>query len=586
MRWPRPSSRAPTSSRVSRRALLAALLLAAGAHAQPAVVEVGSDPAPVLSEYGRRVRSIEVRGLWLRRVALPIARCDVLTPETLSAAREALRVAADARPAGGDGTGLRVIYVDHQADLGPGQGDECGAGVPTVALTLRPLVVDVSLQRVGDNVLPVPHPPLPALGDLAPALRAIDPQIGMAHDRAFGTAMVLGAEARLGAGQTASVDLAKSLDEKFYRGDVALAGRRQMGGTVWREARWRLAAANHLEPLVADAQRSDTVEIGAGSTWNLAATTHLLLDGSWRRTTDQRDSGGPSETLRELGGRVLLDSLRRFDSHPPAFVRAALWADDVRSPAGNFRRWSLRAGYAQEIRTAPGQTLGVDVVAGAGRIDGTPSTDQQFYGGNSAAQFLYDGAASPALLHAPRGPLLRSFGERQASLAANAGGRAYWHVNVNLALPVRAWSRPLIPDEDTGLPGEGGSTLTLKQMLRKQIDRSGPSLMVEALVKQGLPRDDAQRQADQAFAEIDPAVHYIIDDAPLVAVRPLLLLDIASLSRGPGGESARWSALGAGIGVTVVAARIEAGYMRTLSGPVDAGRRGAAFLRVVFQNLF
>jgi hypothetical protein len=112
-------------------------------------------------------------------------------------------------------------------------------------------------------------------------------------------------------------------------------------------------------------------------------------------------------------------------------------------------------------------------VAGAGRIDGMPSTAEQFYGGSSASQFLYDGAASPALVHAPRGPLLRSFGERRASLAANAAGRAYWHVNV--ALPVRTWSWPLIPDDDTGLPGEGSSTLTLKQMLRRQIDRSGPA---------------------------------------------------------------------------------------------------------------
>jgi len=37
--------------------------------------------------------------------------------------------------------------------------------------------------------------------------------------------------------------------------------------------------------------------------------------------------------------------------------------------------------------------------------------------------------------------------------------------------------------------------------------------------------------------------------------------------------------------VTVVTAKLEAGYMWTLSGPTF-GSRGNAFARLVFQNLF
>jgi hypothetical protein len=79
-------------------------------------------------------------------------------------------------------------------------------------------------------------------------------------------------------------------------------------------------------------------------------------------------------------------------------------------------------------------------------------------------------------------------------------------------------------------------------------------------------------------------VHFLVDKASLYAVRPLLLVDVAGLS--DGADSARWIAVGAGIGLTVVTARFEAGVMRTVSGPSIAGGRSAAFLRLVFQNLF
>ena len=569
-----------------RKLALVMLLVTVGAQAQTTSVDFGDAPGAVLPEYGKRIRSIDVRGLLLGKVELPIARCDVLTPENLSAARDALRLAADVGGSASEMGSIRVVYVDHVADLSPGHGDECGSGVLTVGLTLRPLVVQFSMQRLGDNVLPLPRPPLPALGDLAPALKHVEPKLGIGYDQAFGTILMLGAAIDPGADFAGGVDISRSLDAAFYRANLALVGRMKTGRNVWREGRWWLAARKGLEPLLADTRRADAVEAGVGSTWDLATTTHLALDGSWKQATGRPRHGGETETQHQLGARLLMDSLRASDSQPPAFLRAALWAEDVRSTAGDFRRWSLRAGYAQEIRVQPGQTVGVDVVGGAGRISGAPSPAEKFYGGNSVAQFLYDGATSAAMLHAPRGPLLRSFGERQAGLASNAGARAYWHLNLNLAWPVRRWSQPLIPDEDTGIPGPNGSTSTLKQILHRQVDRTGPNLMVEALVKQGLSREEALRQAKEAFAAIDPAVRYVIDDAPLYAVRPLLLLDIGGLSRGPADESARWTAVGIGVGVTIVSARIESGYMQTVSGPVGANSRGAAFLRIVFQNLF
>src|SRR5262249_20909741 len=45
-------------------------------------------------------------------------------------------------------------------------------------------------------------------------------------------------------------------------------------------------------------------------------------------------------------------------------------------------------------------------------------------------------------------PLIRSLGENQGGIGNSVlGGTSYWHANVNLSIPVPAWSRPLIPHE-------------------------------------------------------------------------------------------------------------------------------------------
>ncbi len=603
-----PLSAAALAALLSAAALAALLAAAApGAAAQPVSVEVGAEaseaPASGGAEFGRRVRSVTVRGAWARQVALPIQRCDVLTPQTLSAAFNALRAAAGTDSSGrqaGAG-GIAIVYVDHLADIGPGEGEEdpCGPGVATVALTLRPLKVALSLQSVGGNSLPLPRAPLPALGDLLPALRPLALQATLSHDRAFGSALSVGGGLALAAGggssSAFSAGLVQSLDAPFYRADATLAWRTTLGGPLWREGRLRATARQSREPLAGSQLRSESGDIGGGVTLQLAPLARLALDGGWQR--GRQFSGmqaPPGSGLRRFGGRALADALLPSGDGPPAFTRAALWADDGSSDAGSaYRRWVARAGWARELRLSPGQTLGVDVLAGAGRMGGTPGATERFYGGNSASQFLYDAAAAPQMLQSPAGPLLRSAGERQAALAGNTGGRSFWHLNLNLAWPVRAWSRPLIPDEGIGVPGPGGADLTLKQALRKQVDVSGPSLLTQALVAQGRPRADAEREAGRVFGEIGPAVRYIIDDAPLYAVRPLFLLDVAGLAGPPSGAApgaapgaARWVAAGVGLGITVVSARAEAGVMRTVSGPVPAGGQQALFLRLVFQNLF
>src|SRR5262249_16754228 len=156
----------------------------------------------------------------------------------------------------------------------------------------------------------------------------------------------------------------------------------------------------------------------------------------------------------------------------------------------------------------------------------TPAS-QRFFGGTPPSQFLYDRASSNDLLTMPDGPIIRSLGERQAfllmSTGSGVGGTAYWHANLNLAFPIRKLSQPLIPNEDTQLTNRDGSPVTVKQILRSQVDRTGPSMLAAALEAQGLSPEEAQSRSMAVFDDIKPATSYLIDYANLYAIRPLIM---------------------------------------------------------------
>jgi hypothetical protein len=192
----------------------------------------------------------------------------------------------------------------------------------------------------------------------------------------------------------------------------------------------------------------------------------------------------------------------------------------------------------------------------------------------------------------PAGPLLRSFGEAQAGFRAPGGvrgGNAFWHVNVNLSLPIplHGWSLPLIPNEQTGLVDADGNPVTIKQMLNKQVQKTGPNMLAAVLRTENpaLTPDQAGEQARQVFSEIEPATQYIINDANVYSIKPLLMFDAAGLSDDRGFGNQTWMAGGGGLQLTIVTAKFEIGYMHTLSGPTF-GSRGNVFVRLVFENLF
>jgi hypothetical protein len=543
-----------------------------------------------------RVRYVKVEGRWANGVPLPLAVGDTLTNKKLSDAMEALRGAIISRSNTSVGMRLKgeigVLYIDVKYDTAPGDG--------TVGVTFRPYYIDISLVQIGNNVLPIPRSPWPTFYQNVPKpLLALNPTVGLSYDRTFGSAIsasVGGDPLPLfvkGSDANHELDLraegTKSLEESFYRAAGGLSYTLHRTDSFLEEMAFSASFDGVKEPLGSSEHTRSAGVANLDLTLKLAPTTRLSIDAGYRRTSDSvLDSVTSLETntnADEQTARLLLDTI------PPSingFLRAALWEESGWQGSDSFQRFVGRVGYEKEIAVAPNQTIGIEIVAGGGKTSDNVPSYSRFFGGNAPGQFLYDDPGSTTLMNMPSGPIIRSLGENEAGLrAANGriiGGDTFWHVNVNVTIPIPMWSMPLIPNEMTDIPDANGNPMSIKQMLRNQIDVTCPSMLAAVLQQQGLSATEAAEKANRILQEVTPATRFIIDDANIYSIKPLLMMDAAGLS-GQGGSSETWLAVGGGVQLTVVTAKFEAGYMHTLSGPTF-GQKGNAFVRLVFQNLF
>ena len=489
-----------------------------------------------------------------------------------------------------------VLYIDVKYDTTPSDG--------TVGVTFRPYYLHISLVQVGNNVLPIPRTPRPTFyANIPKALLALNPTVALSYDRAFGSAI----SARIGgdlshlsdAGNSVTgtkqfelrAEGTKSLEKSFYRGDAGLRYSHQRTDASLEQLMFTADFDGVKEPLGESEHTRNAGEATVSLKVKLAPNTHLSIDAGYRRTSDRFLDGATSvetnTTANEQTARLLLDTI------PPAisgFLRAAFWEESgwVTGSDDSYQRFMGRLGYEKEIALAPNQTIGIELLAGGGKASDNLPSYSRFFAGNASGQFLYDNANSTALTKMPSGPLIRSLGENEGRLRGagglTTGGDTFWHVNLNVTLPIPAWSMPLIPNELTDIPDVNGNPISIKQLLRTQIDVTGPSMLAAVLQEQGLSAVEAEKQARRILGEVTPAAHFVIDQANLYSIKPLLMVDAAGLS-GEGASGETWLAVGGGVQLTVVTAKLEAGYMRTISGPTF-GHEGNAFVRLVFQNLF
>jgi hypothetical protein len=564
------------------------------------------------SVYSLHVRYVKIEGRWATNVPLPLAAGDLLTREKLFDAMEALKRAITANYL--EGYGLRskgeigVLHIDVDYDTSKPVADDANV-VPsdnTVGVIFRPYYIQVSLERVGDNVLPIPRSPQPTFfGNVPWPLLALKPTFGMSQDRSFGTAFGgafnadlfnLKDPARISTtpDENRQLDLhaqgMKSVDESFYRVDAGLRYNERPTGELLQAFTFGGDYDAFKEPLGSTHHTRNSGAISGGVTLKLAPNTRLSLDGGYRRTDDTFKTNVPGSSTDTSANEQINRIL--FDAIPPSvygFFRTAGWEENGWLNGGNsYQRIVGRLGYVKEIPVQPNQTVGLEVVLGGGTVLGTPPGYARFFGGNSPGQFLYDSPGSSTLRNIPVGPLIRSFGEGRAGLpSANGvqGGAGFWHANINLTIPIRWLSRALIPNEATDLEDAAGNPITLKQLLRKQVDVTGPSMLAAALRKEGMSSEEAQKRAGDVLAEVRPATHFIIDDANLYSIKPLLMFDAAGITNQGLTSGETWLAVGGGMEITIVVAKLQVGYMQTISGPTF-GSHNNVFVRLVFQNLF
>jgi hypothetical protein len=564
--------------------------------------------------YTLRVRYVKVEGRWAGQVQIPLLVGDVLTPEKVSQAMEAIEGAITRNYIQGYGlrskgeVGVLYIDVDFDTDQPSASVADADTAKNTVGVIFHPYYVHISLVQLGNNVLPIPRSELPTFyGNVPKPLLILKPTFGVSYDRAFGTGLGatfetdllnLSDPGRISSSSNETNHLyihgqgIKSVEEVFYRADVGFHYSVQRSGTVLQQFSVLGDYYGVKEPL-GDAEHARHAGVAnGGMTFKLAPNMQLVLNAGYRWTDDRMNyklnNLDTHTSANEQSNRVLFDWIPRLLY---GFLRAAVWEDNawLTGVGGSYQRLAGRLGYAKEIPLAPNQTIGLELLAGGGRVWGDAPAYAHFFGGNSPGQFLYDSPSSETLLNMPPGPLIRSFGEGRAGFRTLGGGlrggNAFWHVNLNLTLPIPPLSRALIPDELTDIEDANGNPISLKQLLRKQIDVTGTNMLMGALRKEGMSPEEAEKKAVEILDEVRPATHFIIDQANLFSIKPLLMFDAAGMT-GHGGRSPNtWLAAGGGVQVTIVIAKFEFGYMYTLSGPTS-GNRGNVFGRLVFQNLF
>jgi hypothetical protein len=496
---------------------------------------------------GYTIRSVKVEGRWVPPLPLPIKPGDRFSNAKVQAAMGAVRDAlrADER---------REFELQNLGALGVLHITRCllveGRNVDVIieAHSLR-----VDLFEIGGNVLPVPRSAAATFYNAVPApILALNPTFGAYQDNEYGFAPSASiATSRVGDRLRIVASGRKSVEHSFYNADAEVTYR---SGSIGIEARY----SGFDEP------RSDESFVRQSGNVGLNLRLHpgrtmLSLGASYRFADDRFGAEDSSEHAAQA--YALVDG-RAGD----AFVRAALWAEAAWPDRGSsYGRVAGIAAIEKEFLIAKNQTVGVEALIGAGHAWAAPEY-AQFYGGNTNRDFLYESLDSSWLKRFPNGPLIRSFGEGQA-LAR--GARTYWHLNLNISIPVPPLSRPLIPDEEVA-PG-----LTLKQLLKNKAGDSVAYYAVQ-LESEGVPPKEALRRAQAMYGDVRPAIEFIADRANVFSLKPLVLCDLA------GDDDRVRSAVGGGLQLTIVTARMEAGYMQTISG----GDSGNFFARIVFQNIF
>lgn len=466
-----------------------------------------------------------------------------------------------------------------------------------------------SPTNIGENILSaIPRSNKPTLISHVPKpILAFNPKFGADYDREFGAAQVLQISTNLLdlpkslrgealAVQRNRLDLVargrKSLSNAYYETDARLTFSNSLPSKYFEGVKAEAGFAATHQPYSTGNYLRNAFSFGAGLKIkpDVRPVTDVTVAGKYRWSSNRffGNNGAPAELMTEnaLEVRAVLNGRLAKD-----FLRLGVWFD-LASPerqSKSYRRVAGLLGYAKDFGRG-NQTVGLETIIGAGRAWGELPQYALFYGGNSTKNFIYEAVDSPVLTSFPVGPLLRSFGSGQATAknrtgTAARGGTSYFHINVNVSIPIPSLSQPLIPSEDLELedPVTGEPTIRNTRQIIKNQAKSGQTILRKIYEKQGVPQ--AADKARREFKSINSALNFLVDQANIYSLKPLFMFDAARINGAGDFDGRTRYGVGGGLQLTLVVAKFEAGYIHTVRRTLGDDR-GNFVMRLFFQNLF
>jgi hypothetical protein len=280
----------------------------------------------------------------------------------------------------------------------------------------------------------------------------------------------------------------------------------------------------------------------------------------------------------------LFSELRIFNGK----AKAGIWYNQEydKNQSATYTRAAVLGSYNTEIGSDH-NTIGFTMLGGLGTTSKNTPSYLRFYGGTQPESFSEEEISSVNPQAFPSGPLLRSFGENQAFLGdagnfSNGGGTRFWNVSTSIAVPIRALSKPLIPE----IVVFSDTKQTAGDILKKQVNSKGTrKFFYNYLIEHGFSQANADAEVRKTFdRELIPVTNYLVDQANLYSIRPLLLVDVAGLGSASPDLQAVWTGVGGGLQFSLVNAVVEFGYLQTVAPSKDASR-GNFFARFRFGEL-
>ena len=547
----------------------------------------------------------------LHREAM-VAVEDELTNEVNASFEKQLGIVGGASKGPG---GAAVIRTDQCVEV-----DETNKSVDMI---VRVLFLRVDLKNIASNLLNLPRSIEPSFYNKMPAfLRVLNPILDFDVDRKLGTIAALNVStnllefSKLAKGEKlANRDLnfllnfngQKSFGKPYYATTTDLVVSKTRPSQTVEQLDFSAFFRADDQPLNETRDVINELRLGGEVklrprkrflntvylSGNYSGNRHDVYDSGKRLIVAERNNAG---MFRGVVDGVVLNG----------FTRLGVWVEgaEVNGVPKGYNRLAGLLGYQKEFGAGT-QTLGVEALLGGGKAWGRVPVYASFFGGNNVGNFLYEGPGSPTNTEFPAGPYLRSYGKSEAgahtAFGAVTGGTNYWHANLSVAIPVKPWSRPLIPDEvvqfetrpakklnelleDFAITSANSTIFNaLMDEIKEELMKKDPTLSEDDAEEKAAPIADA-RAKEIVERDMAPNIRFIARHANLFAVKPLLMFDYAQIG-GTSGNSLRRYAAGGGVQFVVVLARAEIGYMRTLTR-VTGEPTGNVVFRLTFQNLF